>query len=383
MDHGTQSRIGGTSCGRVNSLGISGHDLDRTLESIELGKTEVSAKGRSFVRHPFRLDKVHMRVKREGSGTNIRVACRNLSRGGISVLHNAYVHPDTPVAMVLPHVTDGPKLIEGVVRRCRYVRSTIHEVGIEFLKPIKVSDFLQADPFSDWYSLETVDPTSLVGTVVLVDSSELDRRVVEHFLRRTQLRIRTAKGVEDAIAKIKEGCDLVISEFSLGEKTGRDLIASMWEIGSHTPVILTTCDASEGAKARMTASGADAYLLKPMDESLLLRAAAEFLIVQRDCRKQANDSRRAADLPPALLDSFTEELSRMAGELDEAMAADDVERCRGLAMRLQSSAATFGFAALGRLAAESAGCLTAGGSVESSTDQLQALLDACRSPVRG
>ncbi len=383
MDHGTQSRIGGANCGRVNSLGISGHELDRTLESIELGKTEVAAKGRSFVRHPFRLDKVHMRIKRDGGGTNIRVACRNLSRGGISVLHNAYVHPDTPVAMVLPHVTDGPKLIEGVVRRCRYVRSTIHEVGIEFTKPIKVSDFLRADPFSDWYSLEAVEPADLVGTVVLVDPSELDRRVVEHFLRRTQLRIRTAKCVDNAIAMVKEGCDLVIAEFNLGEQTGRDLIAAMWEIGSHTPVILTTCDASEGAKARMTASGADAYLLKPMDESLLLRAAAEFLIVQRDCRKQASDNRRAADLPPALLDSFTDELSRMADELEEAMAASDVERCRGIAMRLQSSAATFGFAALGRLAAESAGCLTAGGTVESSFEQLEALVEACRSPVRG
>lgn len=383
MDNGTKSRIGGSNCGRVNSLGMTGHELDRTLESIELGKSTIDGKGRSFVRHPFRLDKVHMRIKRDGAGTNIRVACRNLSRGGISVLHNAYVHPDTPVAMVLPHVTDGPKLVEGVVRRCRYVRSTIHEVGIEFNKPIKVSDFLRADPFSDWYSLERVEPADLIGTVVLVDPSELDRRVVEHFLRRTQLRIRAATGVEDGIAKVKEGCDLVIADFSLGEKTGRDLIAAMWEIGSHTPVILTTCDASEGAKARMTASGADAYLLKPMDESLLLRAAAEFLLVQRESRAQENGSRRAADLPPDLLDSFTEELSKMADELQAAMGEQDLERCRGIAMRLQSSAATFGFAALGRLAAESAGCLTAGGTVESSSEQLNALVEACRSPVRG
>ncbi len=79
----------------------------------------------------------------DGQPVTCRVRPRNLSRGGIAFLHDAYVYPETRCTVVLVSVTDQPIEVSGKVVGCRHISAKLHEIAMSFDKAIEPDDFIQ------------------------------------------------------------------------------------------------------------------------------------------------------------------------------------------------------------------------------------------------
>lgn len=104
---------------------------------------------RKSTRHPTRGEMTPMVVIQPGGGVGaFLVMMRNLSAGGLAVVHGGYLHPGTECRVLLARV-EGPKVVlAGTVRRCRHVQGSLHEVGLEFDSAIVPEDFVPADMLS-------------------------------------------------------------------------------------------------------------------------------------------------------------------------------------------------------------------------------------------
>lgn len=366
--------------GRRNSLGLTERQLAEVLEDLDSGGGGDHHPQRRFVRYAHRVDGVHLKIRQpDGQSTVVRVACRNLSRGGISVLHSSFVHPGSRCALVLQHKLDGMVVVEGEVMRCQHRRGLIHELGIRFKSPINPRDFADIESLGESFSLERVDPDQLEGVVVHLEPSELDQRVFQHFLRGSRLRYRAATTADDAYGFVVQGCDVLVLEYWLGDETSIELLRRLRDEGSRTPVIVATSESSPEAKREMQGAGVRELLLKPLSQERVLQALAEVLVTDREIQKAGNAG-KVEDAPRELVDEFIKGLAPMADELERAMSAMDPNACTRVAMRVHGVAPTLGFGALAELARDAAKALNGSHSVEDSMDPLRTLLSAMRKP---
>jgi hypothetical protein len=78
----------------------------------------------------------------DGRASSHVIRTRNISCGGVAILHNVYLHPKT-----LCHVVLMTRHNEGVglaasVAWCRHLEGLGHEIGLRFEKPIDVTEFV-------------------------------------------------------------------------------------------------------------------------------------------------------------------------------------------------------------------------------------------------
>ncbi|MCB9845838.1 MAG: response regulator [Phycisphaeraceae bacterium] len=361
--------------GRSNTLGLSGKALERLLGDLD-GGCEASDTGRQFVRWSFRNETIHAKFRQPGGAEMVvRVACRNISKGGMAVLHSAYLHPGSACAVVLPHLIDGPTVVSGVVVRCQHRRGVVHEIGIKFNRPIEVRDFISADPFSDSFNLERVDPQSLEGCVLLVEDSDLDAGLLMHYMRETRLRIRRAVSAEEGLALASEGCDLVLLGAGLAEQEGAELVATLRDREHASTVIAIASDGSETTRARVSGVQANVYLTKPVSQETLMRALGEFLIASGPARVAPPPS---PDHGAQMLRRFASDAGKHAKRLEDCVECDDKNECREICMQLFDIAKSTGFERLSRMAFTAAEALTASSSVSEALTEVRAVIENCR-----
>ena len=363
--------------GRGNSLGLSQRDLMVLLDHFdERDGTKKNTK-RGFVRWAFRKVCVPMKLMHPGrSESEFNIACRNISREGVAILHNAYIHPGTKCAIAMPHPTNGPTWLPGTVVRCVHRGGMTHEAGIKFTEPVNAREYVELDSLSDWFSLEKVQAEQLTGTIVLVDDSEMDRRIAKHYLRETQLRLREAKSADEALNLCLEGCDLLIVGYHLDKGTGADFVQLVRDKGIPTPAIVTTSDTSPQVRERLKQVRVNALLAKPISQDTLLRAVAEFLTMQQGAETLA--STLSPDDPANhLVQEFVDSLRKCARKLEATIKDGDASTARTICLQIKGSAPTLGFPTIAKLADEAAISLTRTASTLESAQQIRSLITAC------
>ena len=377
VERPARGRAAAQQTDRRNSLRLNPRELGSLLDEFDAPEEGRPSGQRKFVRRPFRHDSLQVLVcPPGGSPTRITMACRNISRTGLSVLHNCYMHPGTRCTVLLPHPTRGQVPVAGSVGRCEHRSGMVHEIGIKFSEPIEVREFIHADPFGDCYSLESFKPDELKGSIVYVDDCEMDVRILKHFLRGTALAVRTAGNIADAIALLDSRPDLVITDYDLPDGTGLDLTGAIRQRGSPAPVILLTSDTGDATRRALAAAPPDACLAKPLTQNLLQRAIGEFLIVKsKGSQGQAPTGPDAETA--ALVQTFVEALPRCVAQLNAAVKSSDAAQARSQCLRIAGTAPSVGFAHLGELAQVAARTLAASKSVPASLKPIQALIAAC------
>lgn len=349
-----------------------------SLESQQHDPKGDDGRRREFVRWPFRAASVELRLYQPGNSvaSEIRVACRDLSCGGMSVVHSAYMHTGSKVVLRLPR-PDGELIeVSGFVSRCRHVRGVIHEIGIRFDRPIHARDFVRLDPFSDCFSLESVKAEELKGHLLYVDDSPIDQKLVKHYLRETGLRLTLCDDPAKAIAVAGEGCDLILTDHDMPGMTGAELVTKLREEGINTPVILVTSDTSAATRATLQAARVNAFLTKPLRPDVLLRAVAEFMVVG------ATTSAMHSSLPKTdpnypLVEGFVAQARQYVKRLNDAIERDDAATARSIALQIKGVAPALGFEAIALLASEAVKSLSASMSVAESIRPMRMLIAAC------
>lgn len=72
------------------------------------------------------------------------IAGRDVGRGGMSFLHNCFLHPGTIVRFAFADSEKKPVCeASGVVRTCEHVRGSVHTVGVKFDKPLGIQALMR------------------------------------------------------------------------------------------------------------------------------------------------------------------------------------------------------------------------------------------------
>lgn len=362
----------------TNTLRIGIRELNALLDKIESLQSKKTNPNREFVRWNFRIVRADLTIEHAtGSKVILPVATRNISRGGISVLHSAFIHPNSRCHFTAK-LDDGRKLdMNGSVLRCSHLGGKVHEVGIKFDNEISTKDLLGLDPIQEAYSLECIDPVGLHGNVLIVAKAQLDQQLLLNLLNDTSLTIMVADNSENALKKAQKGCELIITDYSIGEDSAADILMTLRAQGIDAPVLVMTSDASSDIHDELRMSGASGLISKPFSRDKLLQALAEFLLSDGDSGPLYSTLQPSS---PAneILPTFLTELPRLILTLEKALRESDATTCQSICTSLASSAAPLGFESVGHLAVKADNALTKDHAVRDAAADLRQLIIACR-----
>jgi CheY-like chemotaxis protein len=243
------------------------------LNHLDTPEAEAKANSRrSFARWPFRRTAIKITIFHPGgSEVSLRLACRNLSRGGVGVLHTSFLHPGSACLVELPNENGSVDRIEGMVARCMHRRGTLHEVGIKFKRQIDVSRFVRRE--ADYTpALENVEPSKLTGAVLCVDPMDVDVDLVRAAIRDTSLSLRHVRNGAEALAEDLTKFTIIICERSLPDVFGLELIRTIRASKIMTPVLMVS---RQGWGPGEVTDRLSAWAQKPVDPALMLRIIAE------------------------------------------------------------------------------------------------------------
>lgn len=363
--------------GRLNSIGMQPRELELLVSEMNAGQSGKGAKRREYVRMPFAHASIPMRITHQGGAAmEILVACRNLSSGGMSVLHSAYLHTGSKVVVRLPNSEGHPVDMSGWVCRCVHVRGVIHEIGIRFATQIRLRDYVKCDPFDDCFSLENVKPEQLKGSVLYVEDSEMDHTIVRHFLRETELRLVPARTPLEGLKQAADPFDLILTDYDMPGMDGAKFVETLRSQGVDTPVIMLTADTSSVARSRLTSSKVNAFLTKPLSQPVLFRAIAEFILAGKITSGLSTSLPR--DHPShCLVETFVSQCKLYAKKLADVVERNDAEACRSLCNQIRGSAGAMGFESVGRAADEASRAVASSMDVSEASRQVRALIALC------
>jgi FixJ family two-component response regulator len=107
--------------------------------------------------------------------------------------------------------------------------------------------------------------------IAIVDDEESIRRALERLLRSAAMSVELFSSGADFLAAISErSVDCVVLDLHMSGINGFDVQAQLTAAGSGVPVIVMTGHDTPDSLDRALAGGAVAYLLKPVDEQVLL-----------------------------------------------------------------------------------------------------------------
>lgn len=362
---------------RPNTIGVPTRELSSLMDRLdERGSGGEAAAKRTHSRWPFRQTSVRFVLDHPGgTKAEFQVACRNLSRGGSAVLHSAYVHVGTGCQLFMPRLDSKPVGVPGKIVRCQHVQGLVHELGVRFEEPLNLAEYVNLDPLMGWNSFERVDPAKLSGTLLCVIASELDQRIIGHYLSDSQMKPRFAKDKSQALTLAAEGCDVLMLDLTVPDAP--DIAVALRQAGLTCPIIAVSADAGSKSRQQMRDLGVEGFLLKPLSSDRMLGSLAECLLTGESGQVAA------PNVSPAILAGCVEQLKTCAAEMREAFTADDPMRCYALCQHVRTAAIPIGLKQLARLADQAATSLAQTMSLTESGQKVQDVLRACeriRSP---
>ncbi len=372
----------GSGGGRSNTLGMREHELNQLRNMLDQNKSKAASK-RMFSRWQFTENSAPVRIIHPaGNEVLVCMACRNLSNGGIGLLHRSYLHLGTRCIVTLRHPYDGDFEIPGEVVRCIHIKGMIHEIGIKFDEEIDVREFMKPNPLQELSAIESIDPSTLVGTILLVEDSEMDAKLVKHFLRDTQLRVKHATTIAEAEKAAKSGVGLILCDIHLGNENGGDLAKKLYESGGTTPpIVMTSADTGESTNKLVSHPGVKGFLAKPFSQENLIRAIAEFF---NESAEEENDGTPGGTaIDRQLYDALMPELAKAAKKLGEAAEAGESADMLSLLMQLKGVVPVLGLSDLAMQLETLVVQLSMSPDLEQAREQIAEVVESCKKAAAG
>lgn len=107
--------------------------------------------GRQHERMPYRnVAYVTATLKHlDGRHQKFIIRTHDLSESGLGFLHGNFIYPGSPMRVILHHRVHGLSYHDTIVRRCAHYKRHIHQVGVEFEKPINIEDYILTERLND------------------------------------------------------------------------------------------------------------------------------------------------------------------------------------------------------------------------------------------
>ena len=102
--------------------------------------------------------------------------------------------------------------------------------------------------------------------ILLVDDEDSQRLPIKGFLEKKGYIVFDASSVDEAIKfYTKNHLDLIISDYKMPNKTGKELLDEIKKMNPNLPVIISTAYGDVDSAVDMMKSGAADFIQKPID----------------------------------------------------------------------------------------------------------------------
>lgn len=332
----------------TNHLHLNSAEQSKLL--CRLDQSPTGGKGAERRRHKrceYRAGEIAMMVQHPGGGSGRFLVCtRNISVSGLSIIHGGYLHPNTECRLLLARADGSPMALSAVVMHCRHIGLHHHEIGLRFLEEINPYEILSEEQIDEaGGSLSGRELPTLGGSVLLVDGSTTDRRLLAHHLKATGVAITataTPGAALDAVRKNDFG--IILCDINLKEQESSRMIKQMRSFSVTCPIIVITADNDLKHLLDARAAGANEIIGKPYSPEALITVIAEWL-EQTTIEDPIYSSLEDDPGMTEMIVDFIEQARRLTRKLERAAEAEDQCAVRELCLAIQGSAAGYGFGA--------------------------------------
>jgi len=363
-----------------NSLGINKLVYSKLLAKLESAGERAPSKSptRKYTRLEY-LDPYFELVldsTKHSQRRKISVATRNISRGGMSILHSSFIYPGSQINATLTKISGSKHKITGKVCRCEHRGGVIHEVGIIFDQQIVIQEFVKPDILDGVNSLESVDPVKLTGKVLFIGTDASITPFIREYLLTSSLNYGFEDNAEDALHKELAEYDLLFVSLDAGTLSGPEFIRCARDSGIKKPIILSGRSVNEESTIQQIRfSTADLFLPLPLTENSLLCALGEFLI--NDWNDQTLEKvRNSVDLES--VEEILGNLTDLANELDSQTKEENAVDIYITCTKIRNIASMLGLKSLNNITLGICDEIADSGDIEKFTDDLASINLLCR-----
>ena len=294
----------------------------------------------------------------------------------MGVLHTGFLHIGTKIEVTLARRAGGDDVIHGTIVYCVHVAGSFHHLGVRFDQKINPQHYVSRE------SLEQAEgngtPTTLAGKLLHFDDSEVDRKLLAHYIKGTKIELTSMTSSENIVDAIKQNAfDLVLCEGNFKQTTGEALIANLRAAGYAGRVIIITSETAPDRLRGLKQAGATGMLGKPYDQTKLFSLIGPFL------KRASADSNVVSALAAqpemkSLIERYVANVQQLANDIEGAIRDNQLDRMRQICSSLKSSGTSYGFAMLSEMSKETLRSLDATMSLTDSNAQIRKLLDLCK-----
>lgn len=265
-----------------NSLNMDRAVYEQLLRKLELehhNKASPTNPNRVYTRLLYHQPYLELQIEsNDRNRQSFTVAARNISCGGISVLHSSYTYTGSKVSTTLDRIDGKPYKATGSIVRCDHRGGVVHEIGIRFDKPIIVQEFIRPDILQCVRSRESVRPDQLEGTLLVVTDDPNITPLIRQFLVNTSIKYAFADNPQQAMQRNPEEHDMILVCLGTQGTPETEFVRSLRTQGYTRPVLLTGSCLDESTGNLIRLSTADAFVASPLSENDLLCAIADYML---------------------------------------------------------------------------------------------------------
>lgn len=360
---------------------ISEVERSRLLDKLERveHRTGTNPK-RASARMEYRVRDIPLSVNHPGGGVGRYIVLgRNLSSGGISLIHAGYIHNGTECRMALTLPSGGAKTLIGKVVFCRLACGQMHEVGVQFTEKIDVEQFAPADlrRLND----DPEDRASLMpirGNAIIIAPAEADRRLIAARLKQTGLNPTPVEHAGAALDQVKLLSHvLAVIDMAIPDPKPAALVDSLRKAGFTGCVLGLAHDASPVERQAAIDMGMHGCISKSMPLNAMHRFIGKLV---RSIGGEVNDGSpiysTIAGEPGSedLIGFFLGVVAEAAAAIAAALQRDDVKALQKECQSLRSIAGGYGFPSVVESARQAVAALDSCGSLSDISGRITMLL---------
>ncbi len=322
-----------------------------------------------------------------GTISNYLVRTRNLSKTGIGFLHGTFLYSGTPCTVSLRAADNKSFDVEGTVVRCSHVRGHIHDVGVRFVRPIRLRDFVPRGAAAGADEVISSELPRLLGKVLHIEDSADDQELLKFHLNSLGVTVESAPSGIDALEIVSSvHFDMIVSAMWLPGMSGPEIAQSLRQSGYSGPIIAMTADERDETRLEALDRGFTALLVKPYLFEDLLRLLVQYLRAapQQGQEQRPIVSRMWSDkLMRPLITRFLGRLDGQLKQIERLIGVSGTEPLiQKLCMDLKGSAGGYGFPQISSAAQNLLGALLKNAEPGEVHRQLDILAGLCTAAIR-
>ena len=327
----------------IDSLRMSAEDIRSLVDNLEKEAEDYAGHNkRADVRFALGdCGAVIVQFEHPGGTTqNYATRPRNISNGGVAVLHGTYVHEGTRSTLLMRDRENAVKPIAGRVAFCRLIAGRIHEVGIRFEQKIDVDRFIEPRTDNDTTTYR------IAGRVVCCDETPEESHLVKFQLEEMGAEVQVVQTAAEVVRHLSEQeSDVTMVGENMPDANALEFVAKIKKAGYRTHTVMLTTSDDPTLTKRAVAAGMCEVVVKPYDIESLLRGVREHM-AQTGPGDPGSDLLSGfwtnAKLRPLIL-TYLEKLDDAVIGMEVAIREQDAPTLERKSREIKGSAGNYGF----------------------------------------